>query len=109
MTTLTDKVSIEKMDEAVKILQEIMTAVQRYNELFKTFTVQEKHLAGGIVFRIRNVWNDFNMVGVMADRELARDMIETLAVFFNQPQKFGGIQNNSKIEVAKSEPDDLKN
>ena len=103
------KIDNKKMEEATKALREILVAVEKYNGLFKNFTPQEKRLAGGIVFRIRNIWDDFSMVGVMADRELAGDMINTLALFFQHPEQFKGVQDNT-IEVVDAKPkDDLSN
>jgi len=84
----TEKIHKEKLDRAVDILREITALIQQYEALFKTLTSQEKCLSGGIVFRIRSVWADFRMVGIIADREVAREMIDSLVVFFQHPEQF---------------------
>ena len=95
-----DKVRTEKMEEATNLLKEMMDVVQRYDRLFKILSKQEKYLAGGIVFRIRNTWADFSLVGIMVDRELAREMIDTLVLFWQNPARVTGIKLQPGIEVA---------
>ena len=71
-----------------------MSLAQQYDGLLKTLSPQEKQLAGGIVFRIRNFWTEFQMVGIMADREMAREMIDTLVFFYQNPGAFEGKQGS---------------
>lgn len=88
------QISEEKMQLAYGLLFKIIEFTQQYDKLFQTLTIQEKHLAGGIVFRVRNPWTDLQMVGIMANREIAREMIDTLAFFYQNPQAFAGKEPN---------------
>jgi len=99
------KVDKTKVVKATALLQEMMDVVRRFDETFKTLTLQEKHLVGGIVFRIRNVWNDFSLVGIMADRNMAREMIDMIVNFYQNPEDFTGFKEKSEGLVIKSAQD----
>jgi len=91
------KVDLSKMDQATEILRQIMSLTNNYNELLKTFTPQERVVAGGIVFCIRSYWGDVRMVGVMVDREIGGNMIDTLLAFYRNPEQFQGLQQVKPI------------
>ena len=101
------KINSEKMDQATKVLVDIMSLANNYNDLFKTLTPQEKVVIGGIVFCVRSNWSDSRMVGVMASREVAGFMIDTLVAFYQHPEGFKGSDSVPLIQSAKSGKDRL--
>ena len=99
-----DKVNVDKVDQATELLRQMMEVAGKFDEIFKTLTLQEKYLVGGVVFRIRFI---YHLVGIMADRNIANEMINTLVGFYQNPEAFGG----KKIEVEPSiirPADDIK-
>lgn len=101
------KINERKLEQATAILREIMTLTNRYNELLKELNPREKALAGGIVFRIRNIWDDIGLVGIMVDRTMAGEMIDTLIGFFQHPERFGGMGDKPLIQTNSKMRDDL--
>ena len=106
---MTDKVNQERVESATQALRELMNVATKFDEIFKTLTLQEKYLVGGVVFRIRSIWNDFSLVGIMADPHLAREMIDTLVMFYQNPNAFRGMKNNPDQPVIKPATNDVKN
>lgn|SRR3990167_3059656 len=99
------KIDEVKMDQASEFLKQMISLANNYNELLKTFSPQEKVVAGGVVFCIRNFWADVRMVGVMVDRQVAADMIDTLVRFYQNPESFQpGVQLIQPAEGKSGEP-----
>lgn len=105
MTENQSKIDEKKLEQAGQILREIMLLTNKYNELLKELNPREKALAGGIVFRIRNIWDDIGLVGIMVDRAMAGEMIDTLIGFFQHPEKFGGFGDKPLIQTDKIRDD----
>jgi predicted LPLAT superfamily acyltransferase len=99
------KIDEKKVGEASFVLKQIITLTQKYNDLFQQLNPQEKLVTGGIVFRILNLWDDARLVGIMVDRTLVAEMMDTLIVFYQHPEKFTGSPRSPIIAI--SDKDDV--
>lgn len=106
---MTPMISEAKMKVAADMLMQIVQITQKYDELFKTMSFQERFLAGGIIFRIRNPWSEFNIVGIMSDKDLAREMLDTLVLFYQHPESFAGKEGRGPLIIPAKKKDELKN
>jgi len=86
------KFNKDKVEEAAQALEMVRVTIEKYEDIWRTLTQQEKAIVGGIVFNLVCIWKDFSLVGVLADRSIGATLINRLADFFNSPPpKPGGI------------------
>ena len=81
------KINEKKLDETARILRQITQLIGEYEKLWKVLTPQEKALAGGIVFNLTSIWENFSLVGTLVEGPAGAALINQLANFFSQPRK----------------------
>ena len=80
------RIDPKKLDEYFDLLNGLWNTVNKLNDIHRLLSVQEKVLAGGVVFQAKCPWKDMNFAVMVGEAEVLSTLVNRAINDVRQPQ-----------------------